>query len=394
MPARDLIELLERFVLPLVRGGELTVGRPIAIDELPDLEAQIPHSTPQIGPVDDARTEVVAELVVRPPALVFDVDELAMAASVHNLLFLVHPRADSWAVSTGARRRVLETAQEMASRPLTHSRSQVLARHGLLHNLFRLNRVDTKVSWWTGTATFLGQKPPARLRAWRTVRRVREEQSVAGYEDLLGSVEVAPVVTALLRRAPLTQLLAMTREGPALYWEDAVFLLRDAELARAIAYRSLRGTDPRQVVAAPARFAAALEQMLERAPAEADVRAVVAFLVHLNALLALAEAGDRDLGPKSPLLSAVLSPERAGQRQRGLASFFALPAALSLVDPRLAVPPGVTDDAVLAERWTRHRAQVVEGVGEAVIETLAGRLRRHLTPALPEHTSAPAPASG
>lgn len=388
MAPRDLSEFLRRFALPLVRGGELAVGRPIAQDEIPDLEAQIPHCTPDVTAVDDARTEVIAELVVRPPAQVFDIDELAMAAAVHNLLFLVHPRADTWAVSSGARRRVLETAQEMAGRPLSHSRSRVLARHGLLHNLFRLTRIDTKVSWWTGTATFLGQRPPTRLRAWRSVRRVREEQTVAGYEDLLGTVEVAPVVSALLRRAPLTQLLAMAREGPPLYWEDAVFLLRDPELARAISYRALRGSDPRQIVAAPARFAAAFEQMLERAPVESDVRAVAAFLVHLNALLAMAEAGDREVGPKSPLLSAVLSPERAGQRQRGLATFFALPAALALIDPRLAVPPGVTEDLVLSDRWVRHRAQVVEGVGEAVVESLAGRLRRHLTAALPEHASA------
>jgi hypothetical protein len=384
---RELAELLERFVLPLVRGGDVAVGRPISLEELPELEAQIPHCSPQLAPVDDARTEVIAELVVRPPALVFDIDELSLAACVHNLLFLVHPRADTWSVSSSARRRVIETAQELASRPLSHSRSRVLARHGLLHNLFRLNRVDTKISWWTGSATFLGQKPPTRLRTWRALRRVREEQTVASYEDLLGTVEVAPVVSALMRRAPVTQLLAMTREGPPLFWEDAVFLLRDAELARAVAYRSIRGSEPRQVVAAPARFAAAFEQMLERAPAEADVRAVAAFLVHLNALLAMAEAGDRELGPRSPLLSAVLSPERAGQRQRGLATFFAMPAALSMVDPRLAIPPGVEEDTVLAERWMRHRAQVLEGVGDAVVDTLAGRLRRHLTAALPERAS-------
>ena len=385
--ARELAEILQRFVLPLVRGGDVAVGRPISLEELPELEAQIPHCSPQLAPVDDARTEVIAELVVRPPALVFDMDELSLAACVHNLLFLVHPRADTWSVSSSARRRVIETAQEMASRPLSHSRSRVLARHGLLHNLFRLNRVDTKISWWTGSATFLGQKPPTRLRTWRGLRRVREEQTVASYEDLLGTVEVAPVVSALMRRAPVTQLLAMTREGPPLFWEDAVFLLRDAELARAVAYRSIRGSEPRQVVAAPARFAAAFEQMLERAPAEADVRAVAAFLVHLNALLAMTEAGDRELGPRSPLLSAVLSPERAGQRQRGLATFFAMPAALSMVDPRLAIPPGVEEDTVLAERWMRHRAQVLEGVGDAVVDTLAGRLRRHLTAALPERAS-------
>jgi len=376
---RELADLLSRFVLPLVRGGELVVGRPISMEELGALEAQIPHATREVVEVDDARADVIADLVVSPPALVFEADELSLAAALHNLLFLVHPRADTWAVSSSARRRVLETAQEMAARPLSQSRWRVLARHSLLHNLFDLTRVDTKLSWWTGSATFLGQKPPARLRAWKGVRRVREEQTVASYDELLGHGEVAPVVAALLRRSPLTQLLSMHRDGPPLHWEEAVFLLRDPELARAIAYAAVRGAEPRQVVAAPARLAAAFEQMLERSPAEADVRAVAAFLVHLAALLVLPELSERDPGARSALLSAVLSPERAGQRQRGLATFFALPGALALVDPRLSEPPGLAEDAALAERWRRHRSQVVEGVGEAVIETLAGRLRRHLT---------------
>jgi hypothetical protein len=376
---RPLAELLERFVLPLVRGGEVVVGKPISTDELATLEDQIPHNLEQVNAVDDARTDVVAELVVRSPSMVFDGDELALAAAVHNLLFLGHPRADGWSVSVTARKRVLESAQLMAARNFSQSRSRVLGRHGLLHNVFRLQRTDTKLSWWTGSATFLGQKPPARLRAWRGMRRVREESTTAGYEDLLGTPEIAPVLTAVLRRSPLTQLLSMGREGPPVHWEDTVFLLRDPELARAISYRAIRGAEPKQVAAAPARMAAAFEQMLDRAPAQEDVRAVTAFLVHLNVLLALGETGERDLGARSPLLSAVLSPERAGQRQRGLVTFFALPAAAALVDPRLAVPPGVVEDAALAERWARHRAQVLESVGEAVIETLAGRLRRHLT---------------
>ena len=153
MAGRELEALLDRFVLPLVKGGELAVGRPIAVDELRTLEEQIPHASEKVVEVDDARTDVLADLVVRPPSLVFDADELSLAAAVHNLLFLVHPRADSWSVSGSARKKVLETAQGMAARPLSQSRSRVLARHALLHNVFDLTRVDTKVSWWTGSAT-------------------------------------------------------------------------------------------------------------------------------------------------------------------------------------------------------------------------------------------------
>jgi hypothetical protein len=254
----------------------------------------------------------------------------------------------------------------------------VLARHALLHNLFDMRRTDIMLSWWTGSATFEGQTAPARLRAWRSIRRVREETSIAEYDELLAGPEAAPVMATLLRRSPLTQLLDSHKAAPPLHWEDAVFLLRDPELARAIAYNTLRGDDPAELVVTPSRFAAAFERMLERSPNQADLRAVAAFLVHLNVLIALAETRERDLSVRSPLLTTVLAPERAGQRPRGLATFFALPNALRKVDIRLSEPPGLRDDAALTLRWERHREQVEEGVGEAVIDTLAGRIRRHL----------------
>ena len=91
----------------------------------------------------------------------------------------------------------------------------------------------------------------------------------------------------------------------------------------------------------------------------------------------------REPDARSPLLTAVLAVERAGQRPRGLATLFALPSAMAQVDPRLATPPGIESDPALARRWTAHRAQAAEAVGEAVIDALAARLRRHLRGALP-----------
>ena len=85
----------------------------------------------------------------------------------------------------------------------------------------------------------------------------------------------------------------------------------------------------------------------------------------------------------SPLVSAVLAVERAGQRPRGLATLFALPAALAAVDPVLATPPGVGQDPGAGRALDAPPRQVGEVVGDAVIETLAARLRRHLTAALP-----------
>jgi hypothetical protein len=157
-----------------------------------------------------------------------------------------------------------------------------------------------------------------------------------------------------------------------------VFLLRDAELARAVAYRLVPDGPPRDQVAGPARLAAAFEQMLERTPDEADVRAVAAFLVHLGALFCMGELHLREHSARSPLLSTVLSIESVGQRPRGLATLFALPGALAQVDPRLATPPGIETIPALAERWRVHRSQAAELLSEAVVDALAARLRRHL----------------
>jgi hypothetical protein len=253
-----------------------------------------------------------------------------------------------------------------------------MARHALLHNLFHLTRHDVTVSWWTGKARFQGQKPSKRLTAWKNVRRVREDTVVVRFDDLLAVPDTAPVVATLLRRTPLTQLLDSHPGAPPLHWEDAVFILRDAELARAVAYRLVSDSGPRDQVDGAARLAAAYEQMLERTPDESDVRAVTAFLVHLNALFCLGEIHIREAGAKSPLISQVLAAEAAGQRPRGLTTLFALPGALATVDPRLAKPPGIDAFPALANRWKIHRAQTAELLSDAVIDALAQRLKRHL----------------
>ncbi len=378
MARQTVSSFLDKFVRPLVAGGELHVGAPIPTGDVDRWEQELPNASVELVAVDDARTAVLSTLVVRPPALVLERDELALAAGLHNALFLVHPRAELWSVSDRQRRKIIDNALSLVSQPLTRHRTRVMARHALLHNLFHLKRNDIVVSWWTGRARFQGQKPSARLTAWPSVRRVREDVTVVDFDELLAVPDTAPIVATLLRRTPLTQLLDSHPGAPPLHWEDAVFLLRDAELARAIAYRLVPDSTPRDQVAGPARLAAAFEQMLERAPDEADVRAVAAFLVHLSALFCLGEIGLREANAKSPLISTVLSAEAAGQRPRGLTTLFALPGALASVDPRLATPPGIDSIPALGARWRVHRAQTAELLSDAVIDALAQRLRRHL----------------
>ena len=375
-------EFLEHFVKPLVAGGEVHVGAPIPINDLDRWEGELDHASVESVAVDEARHTVLSTLVCRPPAFLLEREDLALAAGLHNALFLVHPRADLWTVTDKTRRRIIDAALAMVSQPLVHGRTRVMARHALLHNVFHLSRRDITVSWWTGKARFQGQTPPTRLTAWKGVRRVRSEEQRVDFDELLAVPDTAPVIATLLRRTPLTQLLDAHPGAPALHWEDAVFLLRDAELARAIAYRLVPDAPPREQIGGPARLAAAFEQMLERAPDEPDIRAVCAFLVHLNALFCFGELSLREPNAKSPLISTVLSAESAAQRPRGLATLFALPGALALVEPRLAIPPGIEGVPALANRWMVHRAQSSELLGEAVIDALASRLRRHFRLAL------------
>ncbi len=376
MATGSCVDFLEHFVLPFVAGGEIHVGKPIDLPRLELFERELPHASVPLVAIDEAREAVLSKIVVRPPALVLDLDELSLAASVHNLLYIAHPDADGIGLSQRARAKVIASAQRFAARSRTGKRRVVLGRHALLHNLFDIGRKDLRLSWWTGSATYLGQAAPARLKRWRDVRRVTESHTSVGFGELFKGADIAAVLVSLLRRSPLSQLLHGGDQGPHLHWEDVAFVLRDGELARAVAYNAVRGITPSARLVIPTRLAAGFEQMLERSPKESDVRSVAAFLVYLNCLLALDELGLRE---KSPLLASALG---AAQRPRGLATLLALPAALELVDPRLAQPPGLQADVRLAARWHVHREQILDSLGTALIEGLAERLRRHLASVL------------
>lgn len=375
MAHRFCSEFLQDFVLPLVVGGPLHVGKPFDPAEVEHMENELSAATEAIVAVDEARQAVVAELVINPPTCVFSVDELRLAAAIHNLLFLAHPAADKWTLSQSSRVQVIAAAQFLVAQPLPMDRTVVLARHAMFHNLFCLTRTDVVISWWTGSATFLGQEPPTRLTMWKNFRRVSRQESTADFHDLFVGADVSAVLAALIRRTPLSLLLAPNLNVPPLHWEDAVFVLRDPELARTVAYRSLEplrhGIAPEEALRGPCRFAAHFEQMIERSPSEQDTRVVAVFLVHLNALLALWEP---QVANQSPLLVQLLA---LTPRPRGLVTLLIMPEALLRIDPRIAQPPG-EDDPYLQPRWRMHRQQVRDVLGDGLVESLVQRLRRHI----------------
>ena len=390
--ARVTLEhFLTSFVLPLVRGGELHIGTPISVDDVNELDGEIPHQSALAEEVDDARHTVVSTLLARPPGIILERDDLALAAALHNALLLAHPDVDRFAVTQKQRQRIADTGMLLAAQPMTTDLRRVLSRHGLLHNIFAITRRDISLSWWSGRANFYGQAPPARLTTWRSVRRVHEDKSEASFDELISREGALPIAATLLRRSPLTQLLTTHISAPVAHWEDAAFLLRHIEFARAVAYIAVGDGDAAAASGHAARLAAGFDQMLERMPPVADVRAVAAFLVHLAALFAAAE---QHLPSKetSPMVASALAAtgEHRSTRPRGLSTLLALPTALAIVAPELAAPPGIDSEPQLARRWNVQRAQVAAGIGTPVIDALVDRLGRHLgSPAgLPPKNSA------
>ncbi|MEJ7599698.1 MAG: hypothetical protein WKG01_17455 [Kofleriaceae bacterium] len=153
-------DFLTRFVHPLVAGGELRVGAPVTLEDVERWGAELDNATLESVAVDEARTAVLSTLVCRPPAFVLEPDELALAAGLHNALFLVHPDSEAWSIREKSRRRVIETALALVSQPMTRNRTRVMARHALLNKLFHLTRSDLTVSWWTAARSSRARSHP------------------------------------------------------------------------------------------------------------------------------------------------------------------------------------------------------------------------------------------
>src|SRR5690349_1470643 len=132
MARRTAAAFLQEFVLPLVSGGEMSVGAPASLAEVEAWAQELPHASVEHVAVDDARHDALSTLICRPPALVLDRDELMLAAALHNVLFLVHPDAEAWTVSQRGRRKVVDLSLHLAAQPVSRQRRRVLARHALL----------------------------------------------------------------------------------------------------------------------------------------------------------------------------------------------------------------------------------------------------------------------
>ena len=181
-------------------------------------------------------------------------EEWAIMAALHDVLQSTNPSFDS-ALRRGAAVRILELAQQTLDRvaPAAHV-GEALSRHSWLARLLALSRTDTDVAWWTGSRTFRGVAPPARLRAWPELRRVTV---VATARTLLELTPLAVdrdkllgAVACLLDRSPLTDLATCTRAAPVFAWGEANLALVATRAGRTLVLRALQRLTAAEVDAA------------------------------------------------------------------------------------------------------------------------------------------------
>jgi hypothetical protein len=267
-------------------------------------------------------------------------------------------------VSASRRKQVASFAAAAATLEPPKGPVELVARHSVLHHLFDLGRDDVRVSFWAGRREYHGEEPPARLLAWPSLRRVREERwRVSLVAEAMGDPLQRTVVTSLLAASPLTDLFEPGRLEPRFELRAVARWLRDPVIARAVADRYLQiGLE--QV--GPPLTLALLDLCNQRGVAR-EAKTATAFVCHLHLLHLLGEARAPEATRRNRLEALV-------RRKEALRDFVGLFAAAQ----RLGIgrPPDVRNDRALAAIVDGHARHCLQLCGQARLLELEGVLAR------------------
>jgi hypothetical protein len=231
------------FLLPLVRGGALRVGRPLgprAVSRIMELVARASNDPTHdeadpIAALGTGRRAVAGRhlpAVALPP---LDEETVRLGAALHDLLALAHPDL----AGPGLARRqeqIAAAALALASVGSPRSAKEAVNRHSLLARIPEIIRVDRTVRFWLGRQTFVGRTPPGRVMALPSLRRVRVERTSRSWLREIGIPAVGRrAFLALNVASPLGEAIDPLRLDPPLGWGRILPVLRFPGLARAAA---------------------------------------------------------------------------------------------------------------------------------------------------------------
>lgn len=271
------LEGLARGVLgPLVLGGPMHLVQPVG----PRLALLLGTEGRRI--VDDALRTKVDVARVRQARLVVPVDTLpdptvgdwALVAAFNDLLQATNHHLSG--AFTRSRHEALVSSVNQICDVVPPPRGilEAVARHAIFAKALEIVRTDTRVSWWTGSASFRGEPPAKRLLTWREFRRVHVEPHSVRLSDMTEGVSAlspehwSAALALWLTRSPLTDIANLPREAPAFAWSLPTLAFIKSTRGRVLATRAL-SRHPLKTLEP------ALERALSRVPADAPARVLV-----------------------------------------------------------------------------------------------------------------------
>jgi hypothetical protein len=230
------------FLLPIVRGGAASVGRPLGPAAVARFVAQLGSEQALAGAEADALAELAACRLAMasrflpattPPRL--DETSVRLGAALHNLLALGHPELAGPGVMR-RQTRIALVARQLAAVGPPRTAEDAVARHSLLARLPDIVRVDRTVHFWLGRQSFVGRTPPRRVTALPALRRVRIESTSRSWLREIGIPAVGrSAFLALNVASPLGEALDPLRLDPPVTWGRIFPVLRFPRLARVVA---------------------------------------------------------------------------------------------------------------------------------------------------------------
>jgi hypothetical protein len=234
------------FVLPLLRGGALHVGRPLGWPDLARLQARLARRRDRLemrAAVEVARLRqaCAAGLLAGVGTMPLDHASLRLVAAAHNLLLLSHPEMQGRARD---QERLAGLARDMADLGQPNDQVEAVARYSLLAHLPDAVRVEHQVQvgpgWLRlrvsgqGGAMGLPLRTLARL-PWARVQSRRR----AWWKEIGVPACADTAIEALFRACPLLEAMDPLRLHPPLSWRRILPVLQAPSLARAVANRVL-----------------------------------------------------------------------------------------------------------------------------------------------------------
>jgi hypothetical protein len=317
---------LRGFVTPLITGGHVHIDGvlgPGALDDLVSGPKGMNLAQADGKLMADAVNAARMQLARFGPTTDFVTiteDAIGLCAVWHNLIAMTHPDA---VTRTGLRQKVREwTAQFLEWVGPPRTAQEIAMRHAVLARLEELGRVDTDVTFWAGSARYIGVLPPNRLTAWKSVRRVNEQKTRHDLFTLLATLahplpefDLLPLADHALALSPLTDLALCDRPDAPLpfRWTGASLAMLADDALRGAAMRvalTSEGNTPDAI----ARRVAMIDRATMHAMAIGAPPTAVGILIAFHLELLVSEALARGAPPPGQALAyelvARLGPER------------------------------------------------------------------------------------